>query len=188
MRRDRSMADGRRRSRSHGSDSIGTLIEEWRGQRPDLDASPIEILGRIQRLSTHLSRIAERQLERIGLTWVTFSLIATLRRSGPPFALRPTDIYRKSLLTSGTVTKRIDNVERLGLVVRQSVGRDRRSIIVKLTPAGIAAADHAIALHLTAMSEVLSVLSPTERRQTAALLSRLLLELETCERDGEGLD
>ncbi len=110
-RRVQKAASRTRRSRFCG-DCIDELIAEWGRERPDLDPWPLEILGRIQRLSTHLSRIAEQRLQAIGLTWETFSLIVTLRRAGPPYALRPTDIYRKSLLTSGTITNRIDNVVR----------------------------------------------------------------------------
>lgn len=165
--------------RTREADSVSRMIAEWHRERPDLDTSPLAILGRIQRLSTHLLRIAESNLTQIGLTWETFSLIATLRRSGPPFALRPTDIYRQSLLTSGTVTKRIDNVERMGLVERIRDGKDRRSIVVRLTPAGRAAADRAIDLHMGAMTEALSVLTRAERSDTSALLSKLLISIET---------
>jgi DNA-binding MarR family transcriptional regulator len=160
------------------ADSVSRMIAEWQRQRPDLDVSPLAILGRIQRLSTHLLRIAEGSLTRIGLTWETFSLIATLRRSGAPFALRPTDIYRQSLLTSGTVTKRIDNVERMGLVERIRDGKDRRSIVVRLTPKGRALADRAIDIHMSAMAEALSVFTRLERGNASALLSKLLVSIE----------
>ena len=172
------MARTKRPGRSRKSDSIAVLIEEWRQQRPDLDPWPLTILGRIQRLSTHLSRIAEQRLQKIGLTWETFSLIVTLRRAGPPYALRPTDIYKKSLLTSGTITNRIDNVVRMGLAVREPAAHDRRSVVIKLTPAGVKSADQAIAMHLSAMADALSVLTPSERKETAKLLSTLLLSFE----------
>lgn len=162
----------------HKPDSIAVLIEEWSQQRPDLDPWPLEILGRIQRLSTHLSRIAEQRLQTIGLTWETFSLIVTLRRAGAPYALRPTDIYKKSLLTSGTITNRIDNVVRMGLAVREPAAHDRRSVVIKLTPAGVKSADQAIAMHLSAMADALSVLTPSQRKETANLLSTLLLSFE----------
>ena len=172
------MARARRPGQSRKPDSIAVLIEEWGQQRPDLDPWPLEILGRIQRLSTHLSRIAEQRLQTIGLTWETFSLIVTLRRAGPPYALRPTDIYKKSLLTSGTITNRIDNVVRMGFAVREPAAHDRRSVVIKLTPAGIKCADQAIAMHLSAMADALSVLTPSERKETAKLLSTLLLSFE----------
>jgi DNA-binding MarR family transcriptional regulator len=163
---------------SRNQDSIAELIGDWRRERPDLDPWPLDILGRIQRLSVHLSRIAEQRLETIGLSWETFSLIVTLRRAGAPYALRPTDIYKKSLLTSGTITNRIDNVVRMGLAVREPAAHDRRSVAIKLTPAGVKMADRAIAMHLEAMAETLSVLSPSERKQTAVLLSTLLRSFE----------
>jgi DNA-binding MarR family transcriptional regulator len=159
-------------------DSIAELIGEWRRERPDLDPWPLDILGRIQRLSTHLSRQAEQRLQTLGLTWETFSLIVTLRRAGAPYALRPTDIYRKSLLTSGTITNRIDNVVRMGLAVREPDAEDRRSVAIKLTPAGLEMADRAIEMHLAGMADVLSVLSPSERARAASLLSILLRSFE----------
>jgi len=169
---------GPTRKEGQKEDSVAVLIREWREQRPDLDPWPLEILGRIQRLSTHLSRIAEQKLGEIGLTWETFSLIVTLRRAGPPYALRPTDIYKKSLLTSGTITNRIDKVVDMGLAVRQPVADDRRGVVIRLTSAGLKSADQAIAIHLSAMSEVLSVLSSSERKDAAKLLSTLLLSFE----------
>lgn len=159
-------------------DSIAELIGEWRRERPDLDPWPLDILGRIQRLSIHLSRNAEQRLQTLGLTWETFSLIVTLRRAGAPYALRPTDIYRKSLLTSGTITNRIDNVVRMGLAVREPDAQDRRSVAIKLTPAGLEMADRAIEMHLAGMADVLSVLSPSERARAASLLSVLLRSFE----------
>lgn len=172
------MARAKSASRTRKSDSIAELIGEWRQQRPDLDPWPLEILGRVQRLSTHLSRIAEQKLQTFGLTWETFSLIVTLRRAGPPYALRPTDIYRKSLLTSGTITNRIDNVVRLGLAVREPAPHDRRSVTIRLTPGGVQMADRAIAIHLSTMAAALSGLTASERKQTAKLLSTLLLSFE----------
>lgn len=159
-------------------DSIAELIGEWRRERPDLDPWPLEILGRIQRLSTHLSRNAEQRLQTLGLSWETFSLIVTLRRAGAPYALRPTDIYRKSLLTSGTITNRIDNVVRMGLATREPDTQDRRSVAIKLTPAGLEMADRAIEMHLAGMADLLSVLSVSEREQAAGLLSLLLRSFE----------
>lgn len=167
-----------RARRASTEDSIDELMREWRRERPDLDPWPLEILGRIQRLSIHLSRVAGQRLQTIGLTWETFSLIVTLRRAGAPYALRPTDLYRKSLLTSGTITNRIDNVVRMGLAMREPAAHDRRSVMIKLTPAGVQVADRAIGMHLEAMAQILSVLSTSERKQAAALLSTLLRSFE----------
>jgi DNA-binding MarR family transcriptional regulator len=165
--------------RVHPRDSIGRFVKEWRRERPDLDPWPLEILGRIQLLSDHLLRLAEARLATIGLTWETFSLLVTLRRSGPPFALRPTDFYRESLLTSGTITNRIDRVEALGLVTRTPDRNDRRAVIVRLTRAGQAVADRAIELHFKTMAAALSSLPAPDRRDLAQLLTKLLTAFES---------
>jgi hypothetical protein len=103
--KEKAMRSGRGRAaavvgrRGAERDSIDILVDEWRRERPDLDASPVAILGRLNRISARLQRRVEAWLLPLGLTWESFSVILTLRRSGPPFALRPTDLYRESLLT-----------------------------------------------------------------------------------------
>lgn len=170
------MAD--RNNGSRHQDSIQEFLEAWRRERPELDAWPLGILGRVQRLSSGLVRRSEKMLEPMGLTWEAFSLIVTLRRSGPPFELRPTDIYRQSLLSSGAVTNRIDRVEKMGLVVRVPDPEDRRSIIVRLTPAGQKLADQAIEAQFEVMVAALGRLSKREREDLTRLLAKALLSLE----------
>ena len=164
-------------------DSVHRLVAEWQAERPDLDPSPVAIQGRIVRLSAHLLRQADNWLVPLGLSWEAFSLIVTLRRSGKPYALRPTDLLRESLLTSGAITNRIDRVEKMGLVERRPDARDRRGYIIRLTPAGIKVADKAIARHFATVSELLEILSGGERRQLEKFLSKLLLTFESS--DGE---
>lgn len=161
-----------------GTDSIAGLLAEWKRERPDLDPSPFGIYGRIWRLSTTLLGDAEQWLKPIGLTFESFSLIVTLRRSGPPYELNPTALYRESLLSSGAITNRIDRVEREGLVKRLPDPNDRRGTIVRLTAKGRALADRSIKLHFEALAETLSALDHAERKQLAALLSKLLLSAE----------
>jgi len=159
-------------------DSVGHLLSEWERERPDLDPSPVGIQGRIVRLSAHLLREAESYLGELNLSWEAFSLIVTLRRSGKPYQLRPTDILRESLLTSGAITNRIDRVERMGLIERRPDAEDRRSYVIRLTPAGKKLADKAIATHFAVTDEFLNVLSSQERVQLAGLLSKLLGSFE----------
>jgi DNA-binding MarR family transcriptional regulator len=160
------------------ADSIEDLLAEWKRERPDLDPSPFGIYGRIWRLSTTLLGDAEQWLKPAGLTFESFSLIVTLRRSGPPYELNPTALYRESLLSSGAITNRIDRVEREGLVKRLPDPNDRRGTIVRLTAKGRSLADRAIKLHFEALTETLSALNRAERDQLAALLSKLLLSAE----------
>lgn len=121
---------------------------------------------------------ADRWLAPIGLTFESFSLIVTLRRSGPPYELNPTALYRESLLSSGAITNRIDRVEREGLVRRLPDPNDRRGTIVRLTAKGRKLADRSIQVHFEALKETLSVLDNAEREQLAKLLSKLLLSVE----------
>ena len=162
----------------HHRDSVARLLSEWKQERPDLDPSPVGIQGRIVRLSTHILRQSENWLRPFDLSWEAFSLIVTLRRSGRPYELRPTDILRESLLTSGAITNRIDRVEQMGLVERRPDKEDRRSYVIRLTPAGKRLADKAIAGHFAAVDDLLSDLSSVEQTQLAGLLSKLLGSME----------
>lgn len=172
--------------RPEPADSVQALVEGWGRERPDLIAWPLEIFGRLQRISAHLLRGSEDLLGPLGLTWEAFSLIVTLRRSGPPFALRPTDILRDSLLSSGAVTNRIDKVAQLGLVERVPDPADRRSLVVRLTPKGRLLADEAIARHFRGLAETLSALDDDERTQLIGLLAKLLHALEQRDRPATG--
>jgi len=162
-------------------DSVSKLLDEWRRERPDLDPSPAGVIARISRAGLLLSRRSEQWLEPLGLTWETFSLIVTLRRSGEPFQLRPSELLHDSLLTSGAMTNRIDRVEALGLVSRLRDPYDRGGVIVKLTPQGRELADRAIAVHFERLDEQLTALSRSERKDIAGLLSKLLQSLEQVE-------
>ncbi len=159
-------------------DSIDMFLAEWRRERPDLDPWPLAIIGRVSRLSSHLQRRAEAWLAPLGLTWETFSLIASLRRAGAPYEQKPSDLLRLSLLTSGAMTNRIDRVEEQGLVQRLADPNDRRGVIVKLTPAGRALADKAIARHFKAAAALLGGMTRAEREQLGALLTGLLQTIE----------
>lgn len=163
---------------SKNKDSVAHFLDEWRSERPDLDPWPSGITARLQRLSGAFLRDAEASLEPLGLTWEAFSVIVTLRRVGEPFELCPSDLLREGLLTSGAVTNRIDRVERLGLVERRPDPNDRRSIIVRLTPAGKQLADAAIGVHFSRDEELLSTLSSSELSQLSGILSKLLFSIE----------
>lgn len=160
------------------SDSVTKLVDEWCRELPALDPSSLEVFGRISRLSAHISRRADRWLTPLGLTWETFSMIATLRRSGSPFQLRPGDLIRLSLLTSGAMTNRIDRVEELGLVERLRDPNDRRGVIVKLTDKGKVLAEEAIKTHFKEMSALLNPLPVKNRSLLTEALSQLLVSLE----------
>lgn len=160
------------------SDSVTVLVDDWFRELPALDSSSLGVFGRISRLSAHMGRRAERWLTPLGLTWETFSMIATLRRSGTPFELRPGDLMRLSLLTSGAMTNRIDRVEELGLVVRLRDPNDRRGVIVKLTDKGRSLAEKAITIHFREMNALLDPLPVKDRSRLKGALSQLLMSME----------
>jgi DNA-binding MarR family transcriptional regulator len=160
------------------ADSIEGLLGEWRRQRPDLDPWPFAIFGRVWRLTASLRTDAEKWLAPLGLTFESFSLIVTLRRSGQPYELNPTALYRESLLSSGAMTNRIDRVEAMDLVRRLPDPHDRRGTIVRLTPKGRTLADRAIKIHFEALAKELACLKANECKTLSSLLSKLLLSAE----------
>jgi DNA-binding MarR family transcriptional regulator len=165
-------------SRYFRNDSVAQMQAEWERERPDLDAAPLGISGRVSRVNALVLRHADTWLEPLGLSWETFSMLVTLRRSGKPYALTPTRLYQISLLTSGAMTSRIDRAAELDLVERLPDPDDRRGVLVKLTPAGKRLADRAIAVHLSGVDRLLTTLSRTERTSLATLLGKLLGSLE----------
>lgn len=160
------------------ADSISVLLDEWRRERPDLDPSPFAIFGRVWRLGANLSNEIAEWLAPLGLNFESFSVIVTLRRSGAPYELNPTALYRESLISSGAITNRIDRVEALGLVKRLPDPKDRRGTIVRLTPKGRTLADKAIELHFRKLADCLSGISLDEQVGLAAQLATLLRTVE----------
>jgi len=158
-------------------DGVDTIIEQWRAARPDLDPSPIGVIGRISRLARELEARLEPVYKEHGLEPGWHDLLATLRRSGPPFALRPSDLTGTLMLTSSGTTKRLDKLEEAGLIARGPDPNDRRAILITLTPAGKELIDGVTAAHLANEASLLEGLSAAEQRELAALLRKLLISL-----------
>lgn len=163
---------------ARAADSVNVLLTEWQRERPDIDTWPIAIFARILRLSAQMTQMSAEWLKEEDLTWEAFSLIVTLRRQGVPYEMRPTEILRDSLLTSGAVTNRVDRVVALGLVERGRDPQDRRGVVVRLTDTGVARADRAITAHAEHLSQMLSGLVPEERIALTALLQTTLVQVE----------
>jgi DNA-binding MarR family transcriptional regulator len=161
------------------ADRIGRARADWASQRPDLDTSPMEVIGRILRAEHLAGARIRRVLRAEGLDRGGFDVLATLRRSGPPFRLTPTRLYTELVLTSGAITHRVDTLARAGLVERISGGRDRRSTLVGLTDQGRVVADRAMAANLACEAAMAGLLADADREALAALLKKLLDGLET---------
>jgi DNA-binding MarR family transcriptional regulator len=155
-------------------DEVDELVAAWRAQRPDLDVEPMQVLSRISRLARHLDiarrgAFADHDLE----TW-EFDVLSALRRQGPPFQLTPGALLRATLVTSGTMTNRIDQLAKAGLVRREPDPRDKRGVLVTLTEQGVARADAALADLLRRERELLAGLDDGERQHLADLMRILL--------------
>ena len=158
-------------------DGVDLIIEQWRRERPELDHSPIGVVGRISRLARELEARLEPVYKAHGLEPGWHDVLATLRRSGPDYRLRPTDLTNATMLTSSGTTKRLDRLEHAGLVTRAPDPEDRRGTLITLTEAGHRLIDAVTEAHLDNERRLLSSLSETEQRRLADLLRKLRLGL-----------
>ncbi len=155
-------------------DEVDRLVDAWHRERPDLDVLPMQVLSRVTRLAGHLDRARRQAFTAHGLESWEFDVLSALRRSGPPYQLSPGRLLRETLVTSGTMTNRVDRLTARGFVERLSDPTDRRGVIVRLTPEGKKAVDSAFAALLDAESQLLAGLSERDRTKLAALLRPLL--------------
>lgn len=161
----------------HEKDGVDLILEQWQRERPDLDTSPMAVIGRISRLAREIEQRLEPVYAADGLEPGWFDVLATLRRIGPPYRLRPTDFAATLMLTSSGATKRLDRLERAGLIARQPDPVDRRGILIGLTPKGRRLVDGTVVKHVANEKRIVSGLSRLEQRQLADLLRKLRLTL-----------
>ena len=159
------------------TDGVDAILEQWRRERPDLDTSPIGVIGRISRLSREIERLLEPVYAASGLEPGWYDVLATLRRTGPPYRLRPTDFAATLMLTSSGTTKRLDRLEAAGYITREPDPSDRRGVLITLTPEGGSLVDEAAVKHMANERRILSGLTAAEQRQLADLLRKLNVTL-----------
>lgn len=160
-------------------DHVDTLLAQWADQRPEMDTSALAISARIIRLERFLSRATSDAVSQWDLNEGELNVLASLRRSGPPFALTPTDLYRGLLLSSGAMTNRIDGLEAQGLVERRSDEHDGRRTLVVLTASGRGLIDEAMDANVSVLADALEGMDGDERDALTTTLRRLLFRLET---------
>jgi DNA-binding MarR family transcriptional regulator len=158
-------------------DGVDAIIEQWRRERPELDHAPIGIVGRLSRVAREIEARLEPVYRDHGLEPGWHDVLATLRRQGPPYQLRPSDFTGSLMLTSSGATKRLDRLERAGLVERAPDPDDRRGVIITLTEAGHELIDRVTEAHMANEHRLLEGLSAREREQLAGLLRKLGLSL-----------
>lgn len=155
-------------------DEVDELVEAWARERPDLDVAPVEVFSRIGRLARHLDLARRDAFTAAQVESWEFDVLAALRRAGAPYELSPGRLLRETLVTSGTMTNRVDRLAGRGLVERLPDPRDRRGVLVRLTPEGKAAVDHAFEQLLDAERTFLAGLPDRDRAKLAGLLRTLL--------------
>jgi DNA-binding MarR family transcriptional regulator len=155
-------------------DEVDDLVAAWRAERPDLDVAPLQVLSRISRLARHLDRARRSAFSAHGLQAWEFDVLAALRRQGPPCRLSPGALLRATLVTSGTMTNRIDRLAAAGLVRRHPDPQDKRGVLVELTAEGRDRVDAALTDLLGSEETLLAGLDPGQRRVLAGLLRVLL--------------
>jgi|SRR5580693_1574207 DNA-binding MarR family transcriptional regulator len=155
-------------------DEVDDLVAAWRIQRPDLDVEPLQVLSRVSRLARHLDIARRSAFTSHGLESWEFDVLSALRRIGPPFQLTPGALLRATLVTSGTMTNRIDRLTARGLVRREPDPADRRGVLVTLTGQGEIVVDAALADLLESERKLLAGLSEQQRQALANMLRTLL--------------
>ena len=161
-----------RRGADHAAhaDEVDRLIAAWRRERPDLDVEPMQVLSRVTRLARHLDLARRSAFAAHGLESWEFDVLSALRRSGAPYQLSPGRLLRETMVTSGTMTNRVDRLAGKGLVDRLPDPDDRRGVLVRLTRRGQASVDAALEDLLRREQTLLKGLSAKERDSLARLL------------------
>lgn len=160
------------------SDAVDAILDQWRRERPDLDASPMGPIGRLKRCAALMQRRLDECFVRFGLSFWEFDVLATLRRQGAPYRLAPTALFSALMVTSGTMTHRLKQLEARGWVERVANPDDARSLLVQLSPAGLALIDQAVTAHVENERTILAALSAADLDLLDKGLTKLLATLE----------
>ncbi|MFC5744012.1 MarR family winged helix-turn-helix transcriptional regulator [Actinomadura rugatobispora] len=162
-------------------DEVDRLVEAWHKERPDLDVRPLQVLSRVSRLARHLDRARRAVFAAHELEGWEFDVLTALRRAGTPYQLSPGALLRATLVTSGTMTNRIDRLAAAGLVERHPDPQDKRGVQVRLTAAGMTRVDAAFADLLDREHAILDSLAPGDRETLSGLLRTLLIPFDSAD-------
>ncbi|TQM63202.1 MarR family winged helix-turn-helix transcriptional regulator [Klugiella xanthotipulae] len=160
------------------NDEVDLIVEAWARARPDLTFDPLHVLSRVTRIAKHFNRIRQNAFNKSELDSWEFDVLAALRREGPPFALSPKRLVSATMVSSGTMTNRIDRMAERGLVSRLTDPNDGRGVLVKMTPAGLTRVDAAITRLVDAEEALLGGLTHTEQARLGTLLRKLRISFD----------
>ncbi len=159
-------------------DEVDRIVEAWSRERPELDFAPLQVFSRVGRLARHLDRARKNSFTGSQLESWEFDVLSALRRAGAPYQLSPKALMQQTLVSSGTMTNRIDKLVGRGLVHRRTDPNDGRGVLVVMTPAGRDSVDTAISSLVDAESVLLGRLPAADRERLAALLRKLSLDFD----------
>ena len=159
-------------------DKIDAILAQWQQQRPDLDVGPMGPIGRLKRCAALLQPKLDRVFTEFGISFWEFDVLATLRRSGEPYCLAPTELFSTLMITSGTMTHRMNQLEKRGLIERLANPDDARSKLVKLSDEGLQLIDKTVEAHIENERQIVAELSEKQLQQIDDSLRTLLAVLE----------
>lgn len=159
------------------TDLVDKLLAEWEDERPTQDFSALGVVVRIQLLSKLMTEGAERALDELGLKLWEYDVLSALRRQGRPYQMNATELAEASMLTSGTITTRVDGLEQRRLVRRKPSPEDRRAVLIELTPEGRDLVERAIGARLDSANAQLECLSEQQMTQISAGLRNILTNM-----------
>jgi DNA-binding MarR family transcriptional regulator len=155
-------------------DHVDLVLEQWHAERPDMDVSPMAIIGRLSIASRLIDAELAQTFATHGLDAASFDVLATLLRAGSPYELTPTQLMRSAMITSGAITQRLDRLEARGLIARTPNTRDGRGVLATLTTAGRATIDRALPDHLQTEHRLLTGLTLQQREDLERTLHQLI--------------
>jgi len=165
---------------------VDTVLEQWNKEKPDLDVSSMGLTGRLKRIGRLLEREMEKVFNEHGLTLANFDVLATLRRSGSPYRLSPGELLQKTMVTSGTMTHRVDQLVKANLVQRVQNPDDGRSVLIELTQGGLKLIDSAVIHHVANLDRLTGSLNENEFLKFDRLLEKYLSSLEAVDSETIG--
>ena len=168
-------------------DEVDRILGEWAAARPDLDIAPLAVFSRMTRVTKHVDRARSQAFERSGLAAWEFDVLAVLRRSGPPFRQSPKVLVQQTMVSSGTMTNRIDRMATRGLVRRLTDPNDGRGVLVEMTEQGQTLVDAAMTRLADAEEQLLGGMPRAERERLATLLRKLAISVDRFDPQGEAL-
>jgi len=157
---------------------VDRVLEQWAHARPDLDLTPVAVIARLGRATAYIDAGINARLGDFGLSRGSWDVLASLKRSGPPHRLSPTQLYLALMRTSGAMTHRLYRLERSGLIRRIPDPQDGRGLLVELTTKGVGLVDQVAPQHLANERSLLTELDHDEQAQLTALLRKMLTAFE----------